>query len=132
MSMRCAPNSAPARRAIIVGGGYIGLEAAAVACEAWALRPRCLEMAPRILQRVASPETSAHVRALHQRAWRHDPGRIPGSTASWATAASPPQRLKDGREELPADFVIVGVGITPGTHLAAGGRADAGQRHRHG
>ncbi len=53
------------RRVIIVGGGYIGLEAAAVASKL-GLDVTVLEMAPRILQRVASPETSDYVRALHQ------------------------------------------------------------------
>lgn len=106
---------APGRRAIIVGGGYIGLEAAAVACKLGVVAT-VLEMAPRILQRVASPETSAFVRALHQSRGvtiLEDTGldRLLGETR--VTAA----RLKDGRE-LPADFVIVGVGITPNAQLA--------------
>ncbi len=62
----------PGRRVIIVGGGYIGLEAAAVAAKL-GVQATVLEMAPRILQRVASPETSDYVRALH-RSWRHHPG----------------------------------------------------------
>lgn len=103
------------RRVIIVGGGYIGLEAAAVASKL-GLDVTVLEMAPRILQRVASPETSNYVRALHQ---SHGVkvlestglDRLEGD--SRVTGAL----LKDGRT-LPADFVIVGVGITPNTHLA--------------
>ena len=55
----------PGRKVIIVGGGYIGLEAAAVASKL-GLAVTVLEMAPRILQRVAAPETSDHVRSLHQ------------------------------------------------------------------
>ncbi len=55
----------PGARAIIVGGGYIGLEAAAVAAKL-GVQATVLEMAPRILQRVASPETSDYVRALHR------------------------------------------------------------------
>jgi 3-phenylpropionate/trans-cinnamate dioxygenase ferredoxin reductase component len=105
----------PGRRVIIVGGGYIGLEAAAVASKL-GLEVTVLEMAPRILQRVAAPQTSDHIRALHQahgvtvlEATGLD--RLEG--ASRVTAA----RLTDGRV-LPADFVIVGVGITPNTHLA--------------
>ncbi|MFN5998851.1 MAG: NAD(P)/FAD-dependent oxidoreductase [Paracoccaceae bacterium] len=105
----------PGRRVIIVGGGYIGLEAAAVASKL-GLDVTVLEMAPRILQRVASPETSDYVRGLHQ---AHGVkvlestglDRLVGN--SRVTGA----QLKDGRE-LPADFVIVGVGITPNTHLA--------------
>ena len=57
MSTPCAPSSPPGRRVIIVGGGYIGLEAAAVAAKL-GLDVTVLEMAPRILQRVAAPETS--------------------------------------------------------------------------
>jgi 3-phenylpropionate/trans-cinnamate dioxygenase ferredoxin reductase component len=103
------------RRVIIVGGGYIGLEAAAVASKL-GLDVTVLEMAPRILQRVAAPETSDHVRALHQGhgvAVLESTGldRLVGE--AHVTGAL----LKDGRT-LPADFVIVGVGITPNAQLA--------------
>ncbi|MBC7480020.1 MAG: FAD-dependent oxidoreductase [Pseudorhodobacter sp.] len=102
------------RRLIIVGGGYIGLEAAAVAAKL-GLDVTVLEMAPRILQRVAAPETSDYFRALHQ---AHGVkvlestglDRLLGDTH--VTGA----RLSNGTE-LPADFVIVGVGILPGTQL---------------
>lgn len=106
---------APGRRLVIVGGGYIGLEAAAVAAKL-GLQVTVLEMAPRILQRVAAPETSDHFRALH----RAHGVEILESTGldrllgdSHVTAV----RLSDGRE-IPADFVITGVGILPGTALA--------------
>jgi 3-phenylpropionate/trans-cinnamate dioxygenase ferredoxin reductase subunit len=115
----------PGRKVIIVGGGYIGLEAAAVAAKL-GLEVTVLEMAPRILQRVAAPETSDHVRALHQSHGvkvLESTGleRLEGETR--VTGAV----LKDGRV-LPADFVIVGVGITPNTQLAeaAGLRIDNG------
>ncbi|MGV8950041.1 MAG: NAD(P)/FAD-dependent oxidoreductase [Cypionkella sp.] len=103
------------RRLIIVGGGYIGLEAAAVAAKL-GLDVTVLEMAPRILQRVAAPETSDYIRALHVahgvkilEATGLD--RLLGETQ--VTGA----RLSNGRE-LPADFVIVGVGVLPATSLA--------------
>ena len=103
------------RRVVIVGGGYIGLEAAAVAAKR-GLDVTVLEMAPRILQRVAAPETSDYFRALHT---AHGVkilestglDRLMGDTR--VTGA----RLADGRV-LPADFVIAGVGIIPGTELA--------------
>lgn len=106
----------PGRRLVIVGGGYIGLEAAAVAAKL-GLDVTVLEMAPRILQRVAAPETSDYFRALHT---AHGV-RILESTglerllgeAGHVTAA----RLTDGRE-IPADFVIAGIGILPATQLA--------------
>lgn len=105
----------PGARVIIVGGGYIGLEAAAVASKL-GLQVTVLEMAPRILQRVAAPETSAHVAALHRAhgvTVLEETGldRLEGDTR--VTGA----RLKDGRV-LPADFVIIGVGIIPNTQPA--------------
>ena len=103
------------RRVVIVGGGYIGLEAAAVAAKL-GLDVTVLEMAPRILQRVAAPETSDYIRALHL---AHGV-KILESTGldrligdKRVTGA----RLADGGV-LPADFVIAGVGIMPGTALA--------------
>lgn len=104
------------RRLVVVGGGYIGLEAAAVARKL-GLEVTVIEMAPRILQRVASPETSAHFRALHAAHGAvilEDTGldRILGETAVTGV------RLKDGRD-LPADFVVAGVGILPASDLAA-------------
>ena len=105
----------PGRRLVIVGGGYIGLEAAAVARKL-GLDVTVLEMAPRILQRVASPETSDYFRALHM---GHGV-RIMESTGLDRLLGDTRvigARLADGRE-IPADFVIVGVGITPATALA--------------
>ena len=106
---------APGRRVVIIGGGYIGLEAAAVAARL-GLDVTVVEMAPRILQRVAAPETSDHFRALHV---SHGVKILEGIGLDrllgegHVTGA----RLTDGRE-LPADFVIAGVGILPATALA--------------
>jgi len=106
---------AAGRRLVIVGGGYIGLEAAAVAAKL-GLDVTVLEMAPRILQRVAAPETSDYFRALHT---AHGVkilestglDRLLGETRVTGV------RLSNGTE-LAADFVIAGVGILPGTALA--------------
>ena len=105
----------PGRRVVIVGGGYIGLEAAAVAAKL-GLQVTVLEMAPRILQRVAAPETSDYFRALH---------RAHGVTILESTGLErllgegrvTGARLSDGRE-IAADFVLVGVGILPDTAVA--------------
>ena len=61
-----APGIVPGARVLIVGGGYIGLEAAAVAATR-GMDVTLVEMAPRILQRVAAPETADYFRALHAR-----------------------------------------------------------------
>lgn len=105
----------PGRKVIIVGGGYIGLEAAAVASKL-GLDVTVLEMAPRILQRVAAPETSDYVRALHQ-AHGVKVLESTGLNRLVGDERVAGALLTDGRQ-LPADFVIVGVGVTPNTHLA--------------
>ncbi len=110
-----APDCVEGRRVLIVGGGYIGLEAAAVAASR-GLDVTVVEMADRILQRVASPQTSDFFRDLHE---AHGvkilegvglkeitgEGRVSGATLSDDT-------------KLDLDFVIVGVGIMPATELA--------------
>lgn len=110
-----APEFTKGARLLVVGGGYIGLEAAAVAAKL-GLKVTLAEMAPRILQRVAAPETSDYFRALHA---DHGVRILEGigldtlKGESRVTGA----RLTDG-QELDVDFVIVGVGITPNTTLA--------------
>ena len=113
---RMAPRLIPGARVLIIGGGYIGLEAAAV-CATRGLRVTLIEMAPRILQRVAAPQTSDWFRALHRSHGvdiRDSTGldRLIGD--SRVTAA----RLADGTE-LAVDFALVGVGILPNAELAA-------------
>ena len=103
------------KRLVVVGGGYIGLEAAAIARKL-GLDVTVLEMAPRILQRVAAPETSDYFRALHTGHGvkvMESTGleRLLGETSVTGV------RLAGG-QELPADFVVVGVGIMPCTALA--------------
>jgi 3-phenylpropionate/trans-cinnamate dioxygenase ferredoxin reductase component len=122
---RMAPYLQPGNRVLIIGGGYIGLEAAAV-CAKKGLHVTLVEMAPRILQRVAAPVTSDYFRALHTAQGvdiRESTGldRLIGD--SHVTAA----RLADGTE-LPIDFALVGVGIIPDTALAqaAGLTVDGG------
>jgi len=107
-----APGFRPGARVLIVGGGYIGLEAAAVAA-ARGLKVTLVEAAPRILQRVACPETSAYFRAGHGVDIREGTGI---ETLLGETRVSG-ARLSDGGE-VAADFVIVGIGISPATELA--------------
>ncbi|MDE4191296.1 NAD(P)/FAD-dependent oxidoreductase [Phaeobacter gallaeciensis] len=111
-----APHVTTGKRVLIVGGGYIGLEAAAV-CAKRGLSVTLVEMADRILQRVAAPETSDYFRALHKGHGvdiREGTGleRLEGEDGKVARAV-----LGDG-STLDVDFVVVGVGIAPATTLA--------------
>ncbi len=110
-----APGFTKGARVLIVGGGYIGLEAAAVAAKK-GLRVTLVEMAERILQRVAAPETSNYFRALHQ-AHGVDIREGVGLDHLTGEGRVSGAKLTDG-SELAVDFVIVGVGIMPATALA--------------
>ena len=110
-----APSFQPGHRLLVVGGGYIGLEAAAVAAQK-GLAVTLIEAAPRILGRVAAPETADAIRALHAAhgvVIREGLGLTRLTGDGHVTGAD----LADG-SHVPADIVIVGIGITPGTALA--------------
>ncbi len=110
-----APACQPGKAALVVGGGYIGLEAAAV-LRKLGLSVTVVEMADRILGRVAAPETSDYFRALHQ---SHDVDLREGVGLDHLTGDGQVNGavLTDGRV-VPADLVIVGVGIEPAARLA--------------
>ncbi len=110
-----APLFAPGKRVLIVGGGYIGLEAAAVAAKL-GLQVTLVEAAERILQRVAAPETSAWFRDLHK-AHGVDLREGTGLARLIGEDHVTGSELADGTV-LEVDFVIVGIGITPATELA--------------
>lgn len=110
-----APHFRSGARVLIIGGGYIGLEAAAVAAKL-GVQVTLVEMAERILQRVAAPQTSDYFRRLHQ---NHgvDLREGVGLTRLLGETQVQGAELTDG-SVLEIDFAIVGVGITPATALA--------------
>ena len=109
------PSVREGARALIVGGGYIGLEAAAVAAKK-GMQVVLVEMGDRILQRVAAPETSDYFRKVHT---GHGVDIREGVGLSRLTGEGrvTGAELTDGTS-LEVDLVIVGVGITPDTALA--------------
>lgn len=117
--LKDADTLAPAMRegahVVIVGGGYIGLEAAAVAAQR-GMVVTLVEMAPRILQRVAAPETSTYFRKLHQENGVNIIEGV-GLKTLLGEKRVTGAVLSDGTE-VKADIVITGIGITPATSLA--------------
>ncbi|MGD9480093.1 NAD(P)/FAD-dependent oxidoreductase [Shinella sp. G-2] len=112
---RMAPEFEAGRRVLVVGGGYIGLEAAAVAAKL-GLKVTLIEAAPRILQRVAAPETSDYFRGLHAGNGVEilEGAGLAGLSRGEAITVA----LSDGsRREV--DFVIVGIGVAANDGLAA-------------
>ena len=104
------------RRALIVGGGYIGLEAAAV-CATLGLDVTVVEAADGILKRVACSETSRWFHDLHEGhgvTFHEGAGlaELQGRDGRLASAV-----LDDGTR-IEADFALVGIGVIPNASLA--------------
>ncbi len=115
----------PGKRAVIIGGGYIGLETAAT-CRALGLEVTVLEMADRVMNRVVAPAVSDYFAAAH----RAQGVKIICDTR--VVALEGPGRVAqvvcaDG-SRLAADVVIIGVGALAVEDLAAqaGLRVDNG------
>jgi 3-phenylpropionate/trans-cinnamate dioxygenase ferredoxin reductase subunit len=106
-----------ARRAVVVGGGFIGLEFAAVAAER-GLEVTVVEAAPRLMSRAVSPAVSSFVQSSHE---AHGIRFLLESAVTELTGDG--QRVSgvgtaDG-QHFPADLVVVGIGVLPNTGLAA-------------
>lgn len=106
---------APGKKAVIVGGGYIGLEVAAVLATL-GLHVTVLEMADRLLQRVTSPIISEFFAQLHR---SHG---VTVATDMSVTGLSGEGRVTgvtcENGAQYPADIVVIGVGVIPETRLA--------------
>ncbi|MEO8063469.1 MAG: FAD-dependent oxidoreductase [Pseudomonadota bacterium] len=122
---------APGRRAVIVGGGYIGLEVAATCREA-GLEVTVLEAADRVMNRVVAPVVSSFYQSEHTRhgvqllcgvgvaaliAADATPGSLEAHQAAVGAQRVAAVRLADGRE-IPADFVLVAIGVVGTDALA--------------
>ena len=107
---------ATARNVVIIGAGYIGLEAAAVIREL-AYGVTVVEMADRVMSRVVSPVVSDFYRA------EHDAHGVNFQLSTMLEAFEGDTRLNavrtSARQSIPADLVIAGIGIVPNTELAA-------------
>jgi len=114
----------PGARLVIIGGGYIGLEAAAVAID-FGLEVTVVEAMERVLARVAVPAISEFYARAHR-----DRG-VNLLTATGVESFHGEQRVEQVRLSdqriLDADLVIVGIGMIPNTELAkdAGLEVDA-------
>lgn len=97
-------------RAVIIGGGYIGLEAAAV-LRARGVDVTLLEMQDRVLARVTAAPVSRFYQEYHQ---SKGVDIRPGTGVAAITGAGQVEGVTlEGGGTLPADLVIVGVGIDP-------------------
>lgn len=107
---------ASARSVVVIGGGFIGLEAAAVA-RSQGKTVTVVEAADRLISRSAAPVVSEFYRQAHLR--RGTDVRLGAGVAALGGQHGRVGgvELSDGTH-LPADLVLVGVGIIPRTELA--------------
>jgi 3-phenylpropionate/trans-cinnamate dioxygenase ferredoxin reductase subunit len=103
------------KQLVVVGAGYIGLEVAAVCCQL-GLDVTVIEMEDRVMSRVVSP----HVSDFYQLEHTNHGVRLLLSTrlAAFNGKRRVKSVLTDNDQTIPADLVVVGVGIVPNTELA--------------
>ena len=103
------------KKAVIVGGGYIGLETAAV-LRKLGMEVTVLEMMERVLQRVTAPEVSEFYDRIHR---EEGVNILCGVGVTAFAGANVVEKVvcNDGSEHE-ADLVVVGVGIVPNVELA--------------
>ncbi len=113
------------KNAVIVGGGYIGLETAAVLVKL-GMNVTVLEALPRVLARVTTAEISAFYARIHR---EEGVNIVTDALVKEISGSKSVERVscEDGRS-YPADFIIAGIGIVPATRLAE----DAGLEVRNG
>jgi 3-phenylpropionate/trans-cinnamate dioxygenase ferredoxin reductase component len=115
----------PGSRVVLIGAGFIGLEIASAAVAA-GCDTTVVEVADRVMGRVVSPAISAHATRVHERAGtrihlRRGVVRICGRNGEVTGVET-----ADGAV-LPADLVVVGIGVVPNIAAArTGGLETAG------
>jgi 3-phenylpropionate/trans-cinnamate dioxygenase ferredoxin reductase component len=112
------PHMEAPRRLVIAGGGYIGLEAAAVAVKR-GLAVTVLEAAPRVLARVTAPDVSSFYERVHRSAGVdiRTGVTVTGFAVGNEEGAAVIVECAGG-QSFGADFVLIGIGLTPNTELA--------------
>lgn len=105
------------RRIVVVGAGFIGLEFAAV-CAARGLAVTVIEAAERVMARAVAPETSEAFRAFHEEAGVRFLFGAGVTAIEGEGGRASAIRMADG-QSLPADLVLVGIGVVPNQELAA-------------
>lgn len=102
--------------AVIIGGGYIGLETAAV-LQTNGMQVTVLEMMDRVLERVTTPEVSAFYHRIHT---EEGVNIVTNTTVTSMAGDDRVERVVvESGEHYPADLVIVGIGVIPNTELAS-------------
>ncbi|WP_416877238.1 NAD(P)/FAD-dependent oxidoreductase [Litorimonas sp.] len=106
---------APGKRAVIIGGGYIGLETAA-SLRKQGMEVTLLEAMPRVLQRVTAPELSHFYKRVHR---EEGVEILDGVVASEISSSNDRLSVSTScQQNFDADMVIIGIGVIPNIELA--------------
>ena len=103
-----------AKNMVIIGGGYIGLEVAAVA-KTIGLNVTVVEMASRILERVTSPVISSFYHSFHE---SKGVKILTGTSVNGINGDTKVSSVETSSGTIDADIVIVGIGVFPCQSLA--------------
>ncbi len=106
-----------ARHVVVIGAGFIGLEFAATA-RAKGLQVDVVELATRVMARAVTAEISEYFEAQHSAAGIRIHLGVQATSIENDGANVAGVSLSDGRG-IPADLVVVGVGVLPNVELAA-------------
>ena len=102
------------KRLCVIGGGYVGLEVAAVASVA-GLEVTVIETQDRILQRVTTPEMSDYYHNLHV---ERGVNIMLNKAVTGFEGTGSVAKVLCGDDTVDADLVIIGVGIVPNIEIA--------------
>ena len=105
------------KRAVIIGAGFIGLEFAATA-RIKGLEVDVVELAPRVMARAVTAEVSDYFQQRHREAGIRIHLGVQATGIEATDGKVTGVSLSDGRH-LPADLVVVGIGVLPNIELAA-------------
>jgi 3-phenylpropionate/trans-cinnamate dioxygenase ferredoxin reductase subunit len=105
----------PGSKIVLLGGGVIGMEVAASAvlrdCDV-----TVVELASRIMARALCPSVAEHLAAYHRS--KGVKLALEAHATGQASSPAPGLLLRDGAV-IPADLIVIGVGVTPNTDLAS-------------
>ena len=108
---------APGQRVVVIGAGFIGLEFAATA-RAKGLEVDVVELGTRVMARAVTAEISDFFQERHTAAGIRIHLGVQATSIESDGAHVTGVSLSDGRH-VPADLVVVGVGVLPNVELAA-------------
>lgn len=106
-----------AKKLCVIGGGYVGLEVAAVARKA-GLNVTVIETQDRILQRVTTPEMSDYYHQLHTERGVNIMLNQAVTGFEGSSERGSVTKVLCGDLSVDADIVVIGVGILPNIEIA--------------